>query len=125
MKKVEYEIEKPLLVRFDQIFDYDRAIMGKALTKVGYHTIINAIKGLDKRSREEILMSVPEWKEEKVFAEIEIIKEVSKKCNFSFSDRVKTKLARQRIVDAMISVNRKRKERRSGNGFDEVETDTD
>jgi hypothetical protein len=121
---VEYETEKPLLVRFDRIFDYKDEILGKALAKVGYSTIIKAIKGLDARSREKILLTVPEWMEEKVLSELERMKEVSKEFKCSISGMTGTKLAQQSIVDAMIAIDRKiKKDRHSGSGFGEVVKD--
>jgi hypothetical protein len=60
--KVEYEIAKPLLVRFAQIFDYDDKTLEMAMAKVGHPSIIvDAIKGLDMRSREKILTSLPAY----------------------------------------------------------------
>jgi hypothetical protein len=104
---VEYETEKPLLVRFDKIFDYDDKILGTALAQVGYGTILSAIKGLDGHSKEKILLSAPEWLQEKVQTELETMKDISKKYKASFSSMTLTKFAQQRIVDAMIAIDRK------------------
>jgi hypothetical protein len=118
---VEYETEKPLLVSFDKIFDYADEILGKALAKTGYNTVIKAIKGLDARSKEKIVTTLPEWMEEKVLSELETMKEVSKKHKYSFSSMTETRLARQNIVDAMIGIDRKiKKGRRSDFGVGEV-----
>jgi type I site-specific restriction-modification system R (restriction) subunit len=104
---VEYETEKPLVVRFDRIFDYKDGILGSALAQVGYKTIIQAMKGLDTRSKEKILLALPEWMEEKVHSELEQMKEMSQKGKFSFSSMTGTKLAQQHIVDTMIAIDRK------------------
>jgi hypothetical protein len=105
---VEYEIEKPLLVRFDQIFDYENKILETALAKVGHpNVIVDAIKGLDMRSREKILTSLPAYMEEQVISSIETLKDNSKKIKYAFSDMLNTKLARQCIVDTMIAIEKK------------------
>jgi len=109
---VEYETEKPLLVNFDRIFNYDDAVLTNALAKAGARTVINAIKGLDARSKEKVLTAVPEWMEEKVLSELEMMKEFSKKYNYSFSSIIITKLAQQKIVDAMNVIDRKIKKGR-------------
>jgi hypothetical protein len=117
---VEYETEKPLLVRFDQIFDCDEEILGRALAKSGYGTIISAIKGLDPHSVEKILTNVPEWMGEKLQTEIEGIKKISKEYRVSISDMMKVKLARERIVHDVISVDRKMGRTASGSVFAEI-----
>jgi flagellar motor switch protein FliG len=106
---VEYETEKPLLVRFDQIFDCGEEVLGRALAKAGYETIITAIKGLDPHAREKILTNIPEWMEERLQAELENIKNISREYKMSTSGTMKVKLARERIVQAVISVDRKMK----------------
>jgi hypothetical protein len=106
---VEYEIKKPPLVRFDQIFDYDDRIIGHALAGIGAGTIIAALKGLDKRSREKLLNNLPDWQEEKIMAELEDRKKLSKKYTTFFGRAMETTLARQKIVDAIIAIDRKSK----------------
>jgi hypothetical protein len=109
---VEYETEKPLLVSFDRIFDYDDTVLGIALAKTGTRTVINAMKGLDARSKEKLIITMPEWMEKKVLSELEMMKEVSKKYKHSFSSTLETKLARQKIVDTMNAIDRKIKKGR-------------
>jgi hypothetical protein len=109
---VEYEIEKPPLVRFDQIFDYNDIIIRHALARVRAGTIISAIRGLDNRSREKLLNNLPDWQEEKVMAELEDRKKLSKKYQTSFGSITGTAFARQKIVDTIIMVDRKSKKHR-------------
>ncbi|GHT87422.1 hypothetical protein FACS1894137_14720 [Spirochaetia bacterium] len=106
---VEYETEEPLLTRFDQIFYYDDVILGKALAKVGYKTIIDAVKGLDTRSREKVLMALPDYLEKKVLDELESRLKMTKEYKGSFSRMMEVKFARQRIVNALITIDRKMK----------------
>jgi hypothetical protein len=107
---VEYEIKKPLLVRFDQIFDYDDRIIGHALAgRISTGTIISAVKGLDNRSREKILNNLHDWQEEKVIAELEDRKKLSKEYKTFFGTAMETILARQKIVDTIIALDRKSK----------------
>jgi flagellar motor switch protein FliG len=117
---VEYETEKPLLVRFDQIFDCDEEVLGRALAKAGYETIITAIKGLYPLAREKILTNVPEWMEERLQAELENIKNISKEYKMSMIGTMKVKMARERIVQAVISVDRKMKKRASNGMYGEI-----
>ena len=64
---VEYEITKPLLIRFNQILEYYRLyneslglrIIRETLKKFKSETLLAALKGLDKRSREIIMQSLP------------------------------------------------------------------
>jgi hypothetical protein len=111
---VEYEIEKPLLVQFDKIFDYREGVLGQALAEVGWKTVIRAMKGLDPRSKEKILLAVPEWMEEKILTELEQIKENSKEYKFSFNSMTGTKLAQQQIVNVMIAIDRKNRKNNTG-----------
>jgi hypothetical protein len=65
-------------------------------------------------------MAAPEWMEEKIVSELEEMKEVSKKYKNSFSNMTETKLARQRIINIMIRIDRKiRKGVHPGYGFPE------
>jgi hypothetical protein len=64
---VEYETTKPLLISFNQIFEYGRLhdeytlslIIKDALKKFSSKTILQAVKGLDKRSRMLFMQSLP------------------------------------------------------------------
>jgi hypothetical protein len=64
---VEYEITKPLLISFDQLFEYTKLhnehkinlIIRETLKKFSSETILPALKGLDKRTRELIMHSLP------------------------------------------------------------------
>jgi hypothetical protein len=110
---VEYEPEKPLLTRFEQLLDYNGDILGKALARAGYGTILSAIKGLDTRLREKILISLPDYLEKKVFDGLEERRKLSRECKDSFGDMLTTKFARQHIVNSMNAINRKIKNEKS------------
>jgi len=65
---VEYEITKPVLIRFEQILEQNNSIhteycntriIREALKKFGSETLLKAIKGLDKHSRKLILQRLP------------------------------------------------------------------
>jgi hypothetical protein len=64
---VEYETEKPLLVLFDQLFEdsnflkeYNRNIIfDEALKKFNSETLLQAFKGLNKRSRMLLMQTLP------------------------------------------------------------------
>jgi len=64
---IEYETTKPLLISFDQIFEYSRIhgkfdgalIIREALKKFSSKTILEAVKGLNKRSRMLFMQSLP------------------------------------------------------------------
>ncbi|GHU18052.1 hypothetical protein FACS1894163_09660 [Spirochaetia bacterium] len=56
---VEYGIEKPLLARFDKIFDFDERVLVRALIKVGERTIANALQGADAHARERVMNNLP------------------------------------------------------------------
>jgi hypothetical protein len=102
---VEYETTKPLLVSFDQIFEYIRLhedfsediIFKEAFRKFNHKTIIAAFKGLDKRSRMFIMQCLPTKTADAVNKSI---KESDKYDTyiFSFND---TRHAQQRILNAV------------------------
>ena len=63
---LEYEIIKPLFVRFDQIFEFlkfhgysGHLIIRDALKKFAPETIFHALNGMEKRSRELIMRRLP------------------------------------------------------------------
>jgi hypothetical protein len=63
---LEYEIIKPLFVRFDQIFEFlkfhgysGHLIIRDALKKFAPETLFHALNGMDKRSRELIMRRLP------------------------------------------------------------------
>jgi flagellar motor switch protein FliG len=97
---IEYETTKPLLISFNQIFEYGRLhneynlslIIKDALKKFSSKTILQAVKGLDKRSRMLFMQSLP----------IKIADEVNDNIEsthfFSSSDSLK---AQQKILNAI------------------------
>ena len=63
---IEYEITKPLFVHFDQIFEflrlnehYGNMIIRDALKRFSPYTLFEALNGMDKKSRELIMRSLP------------------------------------------------------------------
>jgi len=97
--------EKPLLIRFNQILEYHRLhnepiiirIIRETLKKFKSETLLAALKGLDKRSREIIMQSLPT----KITDEInERIEYFCKHDSDSFS-LTETRNAQQKILDAI------------------------
>ncbi|GHV93569.1 hypothetical protein AGMMS50268_40720 [Spirochaetia bacterium] len=56
---VEYEIEKPILVRFEKIFDFNESVLAKALIKVNDGTVVKVLQGADAHARERIMNNLP------------------------------------------------------------------
>jgi hypothetical protein len=111
---VEYETEPPPVRSFDRIFDCGDDILGRSLARAGYKTVINAVKGLDKRSREKIFSALPEYMEQKVLEETENIRENSKTMKISFSGMMAVQFARERIVETINAVVRAREKKTGG-----------
>jgi hypothetical protein len=102
---VEYEITKPLLVHFDQIFEYSNLytehvgndIIRATLKKFNTNTILQAIKGLDKNSREIIIHCLPI----KTADDVNWCIENSSGCRFDSFTLSETRQARQKILNAV------------------------
>lgn len=102
---IEYDTTKPLLVSFDQIFEYSRIhgefdgalIIREALKKFESHTILKALKGLDKHSRTLIMQSLPT----KFTDEINEYIEDSDKYRTDFCTLSDSRKAQQRIINAV------------------------
>jgi hypothetical protein len=97
---VEYETTKPLLISFNQIFEYGRLhdeynlslIIKDALKKFSSKTILQAVKGLDKRSRMLFMQSLP------IKTADEVNDNIESTHFFSPSDSLK---AQQKILNAI------------------------
>ena len=103
---LEYETTKPLLIRFEQILERNSKvhnehcntrIIREALRKFAPETLLKAIKGLDKRSRELIMQSLP----------IKTAVAIKEKMDFPDTYDMdlftlsETRQARQKIMDAI------------------------
>jgi hypothetical protein len=113
---VEYETTKPLLVCFDQIFKnntygYDYVIR-ETLKNYSLQTLLQALKGLDKHSREIILHCLPIKTADEINESIE--KSEQSTDYISLGD---TRKARQKIINA---INRNHKKFTARGGFGEV-----
>jgi hypothetical protein len=98
----EYETTKPLLVSFEEIFDYSKMnnieyIIRDALKKFDLKTILNAFKSIDKRSRTLIMQSLPV----KITDEINDIIENSDKSYTDISCLSASRKAQQRILNTI------------------------
>jgi hypothetical protein len=108
---VEYEITKPLLVSFDQIFELCRLrdewsgtrIIGEALKKIDPDIILGALKGMDKRSRTLIMQSLPVKTTDKINEKIE------QSDNYSIPLSA-SRRAQQKIIDAVNKTAKKFKQ---------------
>jgi len=102
---IEYETTKPLLISFDQIINYNwlhgeynsAIIIREALKKIKSITILQAFKGMDKRSRMFIMQSLPT----KTTDEINEIIQESDRCSYDISSFSESHKAQQRIMDAI------------------------
>ena len=104
----EYETTKPLLISFDQIFDLNRVcgeyngafIIREALKKFSSTAILQAVKGLDKRSRMLLMQSLPTKSTDEINESIE----KSDKYNTDLTSLNYTRKAQQRIIDAVNKI---------------------
>jgi hypothetical protein len=102
---IEYETTKPLLVSFDQIFEYSRIhgefdgtlIIREALNKFESYTILKALKGMDKHSRTLIMQSLPT----KFTDEINKYIEHSDKYKTDLISLGDSRKAQQKIINAL------------------------
>jgi len=102
---VEYETVKPLLTSFDQVFEYSRIhgefdggfIIREALNKFESHTILKALKGMDKHSRTLIMQSLPTKFTDEIYEYIEN----SDKYRTDFCTLSDSRKAQQRIINAL------------------------
>jgi len=99
---IEYETIKPLLVSFDEIFDYSKKyninyIIREALKKFDSYTILKAFKGMDKHSRTLIMQSLPT----KTTDDINDMIENSDKYNTALILLYQIREAQQRILNAI------------------------
>jgi hypothetical protein len=123
---VEYDVEKPLLAGFDQIFEHaNRAgngsplggglfleldgnmIIRDSLKKFNYRAILTALNGLDKKSRELLIHCLPVKIADKINADIADYD----KHNITISTLNETRKARQKIL---VAVNKNIKEFKKG-----------
>jgi len=102
---IEYEIKKPLLVQFDQIFELEK-LLGKyqtikifreALKKFSENTLLAAFKRLDKNSREKIMQYLPIKTADSINCEINSFD----KHNNEIITSSDTRIARQKIINAI------------------------
>jgi hypothetical protein len=102
---VEYEITRPLLIRFNQLFDYPifsnkyigGIIIREALNKFSPETLLQAMKGLDKHFREIIMQSLPTKTTDVIN---ELIND-SDKYNSDYCTLEQTRQAQQKIMNAI------------------------
>jgi hypothetical protein len=102
---IEYEIKKPLLVSFDQIFEFSRIhgefdgvlIIREALNKFESYTILRALKGMDKHSGTLIMQSLPT----KFTDEINEYIEHSDKYRTDLISLSESRKAQQKIINAV------------------------
>jgi hypothetical protein len=107
---VEYETVKPLLVRFDQIFENSdlyheqygdscrSVIIREALKNFQIDTILQALKGLDKRSRTLLMQTLPVKTTDAINESIEHSDDMN--INY-FSNPKETRRAQQKIINAI------------------------
>jgi hypothetical protein len=102
---IEYETTRPLLILFDQIFQDNRTIgefsrnwiIREALKKFDTKTLLQAFKGMDKRSRMYILQSLPTKTTDEINEDIGD----SDKNNGDLCSSRESRQAQQRIINAM------------------------
>ncbi|MCL2007221.1 MAG: hypothetical protein FWG77_03960 [Treponema sp.] len=109
---VEYETTKPLVIRFEQVLEYNSKvrneyqktkIIREAFKKIGPDTLFMAFKGLDKRSRELLMQSLP----------IKTTDAINEKIGFPDTYDLdlftlsETRRARQKIIDSINKNTRK------------------
>jgi hypothetical protein len=98
---VEYETTKPLLVCFDQIFKYDNYAgydytIRETLKNFNQQTLLQALRGLDKLSREIIMHCLP------VKTADEINESMEQSDQYSFYNSLReTRKARLKIINAI------------------------
>jgi len=101
---VEYEITKPLLIRFEQILEHNGKIhnehcniliIKEALKNFGTYTLLKAFKGIDKRSREIIMQCLSIKTADEIN---DLIENNHKYEKYTLSE---TRQARQKIMDAI------------------------
>jgi hypothetical protein len=103
---VEYEITKPLLIRFEQIFEYGEIyndfitheIISLTLKKIDDETLLKALRGLDKRYREHILQCITTETADRINETIETYDKSNRLFPFTLDE---TRKARQKIVNAV------------------------
>ena len=118
---VEYETVKPLLVCFDQIFEciriygdnYGNRIIREVFKNFKTHTLLNAFKGLDKRSRMFVMQSLPI----KITDEINELIDYSYKYNDDLCTLGESRKAQQRIIDAINKIAEKYRQGKIFNFF--------
>ena len=101
---LEYET-KPLFVRFDQILEYKKRfgeystirIIRETLKEFSLNTLLKALKGLDKRTREVIIQCLPT----KTADEINQTTESPDENRFYISTWSETRQARLKIINAI------------------------
>ncbi|MDR1802657.1 MAG: hypothetical protein LBQ94_03540 [Treponema sp.] len=102
---VEYETTKPLLVCFDQIFKYHKIsdyTIKETLKDFNDETLLKALKGLDKNSREIIMHSLPIKTADAINETIEQSDKYTDHTSLS-----ETRKARQKIINAINRNNKK------------------
>ena len=110
---VEYETTKPLLTSFNRILEYGRlhgehilsVIIENALKKFSSKTILQAVKGLDKRSRMLFMRSLPVKTADEVNDNIE---------NTHFFSSRDSREAQQKILNAINRTYDKDKQKYQG-----------
>jgi len=96
---IEYETAKPLLVCFDQIFKYHKSgdhqhAIRETLKNFSIETLLQALKGLDKHSREIIFHCLP-------IKTADAINKTIEQSNSDYTSLSDTRKARQKIINAI------------------------